>query len=274
MPELPPHIGIIGLGLMGGSLARDLVAHGVRVTAFDRDPGLADFVPDGIHLVASAARVMDAPVVVLATPVNASERLLTELAPLATAEHTLLDVGSTKANLAAHAEGIGIADRFVGCHPLAGDHRSGWGASRIGLFQGATIFMCPSASAAPRAVEIAETVWSGVGGVVQFDDAAEHDRRMARASHLPHMLSVALALTLRDAGVPHRVLGPGGRDVARLAGGSAEMWSDIVVQNRPALAQALERFDRQLGELRRAICDGADDEIHAMLTSARAWHAD
>jgi prephenate dehydrogenase len=273
VPELPPHVGIVGLGLMGGSLARDLVARGVRVTAFDRDAALTGPAADGIHLVTSARDVMGAPVIVLAVPVNASVHLLAELGPRSTPAHTLLDVGSTKANLAAHAEALGIGDRFVGCHPLAGDHRSGWSASRAGLFQGATIFVCPSATAAPRAVSIAESLWTGVGGIVEFDDAAAHDRRMALASHLPHMLSVALALTLCEAGVPHAVLGPGGRDVARLAGGSPEMWSDIVIQNRPALTEALEHFERRLGELRRAIGAGADDDVRPMLTSARVWHA-
>ncbi|MDE3153085.1 MAG: prephenate dehydrogenase/arogenate dehydrogenase family protein [Gemmatimonadota bacterium] len=273
---LPPHVGIIGLGLMGGSLARDLVSRHVRVTAFDPVEGL-DGVTDspsslGIRLVPAVRDVMDAPVIVLAVPVNASIALLDELHTIVTPAHTLLDVGSTKRAVVAHAASLGIGARFVGCHPFAGDHRSGWRASRTGLFAGATVFVCPAPESAADTVDLVESLWLSVGAVVRTDDPAAHDRRMALASHLPHLLSVALALTLCDAGVPHAELGPGGRDVARLAGGSPEMWVDIVAQNRAAIAAALDRFDERLHALRLAVRHPADCDLPALLAMGRDWH--
>jgi prephenate dehydrogenase len=270
---LPSHVGIVGLGLMGGSLARDLAARGVRVTAFDRDADPTWLLPDDVHLTTTVAEVAAAPVIVLAVPVNASLELLDELRLHITARHVILDTGSTKTHVVARARALGMARRFVGCHPFAGDHHSGWSASRRELFAGATIFICPSPETDPHALEVATALWTAVGGVTQVTDAAQHDQCMALASHLPHLLSVTLSLTLRDAGVPPGALGPGGRDVARLAGGSPEMWVDIVAQNRGAIADALERYEHHFTELRTVVATSSDAELGAMLAAGREWHS-
>jgi prephenate dehydrogenase len=278
MEMLPPHVGIVGLGLMGGSLARDLVARGVRVTAFDRDPSLRGELegpgPHRLRLVDSAAGVLAAPVVVIAVPVVAALDVLAELAPGIGPSHLIMDVGSTKAAIVQRAESLGIGRQFVGCHPLAGDHRSGWTASRPDLFNGAPVFVCASSDSAPDALALATAFWTALGGCVQTLTAADHDRRMALVSHLPHMMSVALALTLRHAGMTHDMLGPGGRDVTRLASGSAQVWSQIAAQNRESLVTALAAFEIEARELRTAMEAGETTAVAALLQNAAAWTAE
>jgi prephenate dehydrogenase len=277
MQQLPPHVGIVGLGLMGGSLARDLVARGVRVTAFDRDASLVEPLGEpGSHrlrLVDSPAGVLDAPVVVIAVPVVAALDVLAQLAPGIGASHVVMDVGSTKAAIVDLADSLGVGERFVGCHPLTGDHRSGWTASRPDLFGGAPVFVCPSSHTAPDALSLATAFWTSLGGCVNTLAPADHDHRMALVSHLPHMTSVALALTLRHAGVTHDMLGPGGRDVTRLAGGSTEVWTQIVAQNRQALVTALAAFETQARELRTSVEAAETTALSDLLRNACAWTA-
>lgn len=275
MPAVPPRVGIVGLGLIGGSVARDLVARGVEVVGYDRDPGqLANLSTEAggrIRLVESAGAVMEAPLVLIAVPVGEALDVLAALAPRASGAHVVMDVGSTKRDIAEMATQLGIAARFVGCHPLTGDHRSGWEAARSGMFSGATVFLCPSSETAPDALTAATAFWSALGGCVEALTPAEHDDRMALVSHLPHMVSVALALTLQRAGATHAMLGPGGRDVARLAGGSVELWTQIAAQNRQSLTQALSLFETRARELRTAIESSETAAVAALLANAAAW---
>lgn len=281
MPELLRHVGIAGLGLVGGSLARDLLARGVEVTGYDRDPSKVERSPGAggarFRLVHSAGEVMTAPVVVIAVPVAAALDLLAELAPHVTPAHLVMDVGSTKRDVVARAAALGIGARFIGCHPLAGDHRSGWAASREGLFAGAPVFLCPGREADPAAVARAAALWRALGGRPQLMTPEGHDEHVALISHLPHMLSVALALTLADAGIPRNALGPGGHELTRLAGSSPEMWGDIAAQNRPALVAALVQLENQLCSLRSALettdAPGGADDAGRFLRSARDWSA-
>lgn len=275
MTEPLRRVGIVGLGLIGGSLARDLIARGVSVIAHDRreahlraldDPALAR-----VRLVPSVLDVAVAETVVIAVPVAAALPVLELLTPRLGPGHVVMDVGGTKAPIVAHAEALGIGDRFVGCHPLAGDHRSGWEASRAGLFAGAPVFLCRTPSATDAAFARTERFWQRLGATPVCVGAAEHDRRLAFTSHLPHLLATALALTLRKAGVARGELGPGGRDMTRLAAGSAELWTEIALQNGDALASAIDALEATLGGLRREIEARRATTIVDYLTRARDW---
>lgn len=270
-----PSVGIIGLGLIGGSLARDLVRRGIDVIAHDTGIGNGLQADDAdlarICRVDDAAAVTDAPVVVIAVPVRAAMSVLRRLAPRLGEDHLVMDVGSTKRHVVATAEALGLGPRFVGCHPLAGDHRSGWAASRAGLFEGASVFLCPASGADDRTVRRAAAFWEGVGARPEAIDAESHDHRMAWVSHLPHVLSTTMALVLRDAGLPVGSLGPGGRDVTRLAGSSPDLWTQIVTQNRQFLADALGRFEGELNTLRRALEAAEEASIRRHLQDAADW---
>ena len=105
-------------------------------------------------------------------------------------------------------------------------------------------------------------------------DAAEHDRRLARTSHLPHAASFALGRALRDAGIHRSALGPGGRDVTRLAGSSPEMWADILLDNADEVGPALQALESQLRTIRHLVANGDHAQLRDLLAEARGWHAE
>lgn len=277
-------VAILGLGLVGGSLARDLAGLGRRVLGWDRDAAsvrsaLAEGCVHGVLGIAPPgggrwpdgfAEIEEADIVVLALPVGASRETLTALAPRLRGS-LITDVGSTKRGIAAAAAVAGLDHRFVGSHPLAGDHRSGWGASRRGLFQGAPVFLCPTSTTTDDALERAEALWRSVGAVPQVMSAEEHDAHMAWVSHLPQAAASALAAALAGSPWGPDALGPGGRDTTRLAASSTDMWTDILLENADEVGPALEALEEALARLRAALGRGDRREMERLLGEAKAW---
>jgi prephenate dehydrogenase len=267
-------VSVVGLGLMGGSLARALAAQGVRVVGYDRDRTSLDAaLAEGmVHepLDDTLAGVERADIVVLATPVSATARLLTRLGDRLAGPSLIMDVASTKKSIVAAAEAAGLGPRYVGAHPLTGSHRSGWGASRASLFDEARVFLCPSASTTPSALRLAESFWRSLRAGVEVLDAETHDAQMAWRSHLPQAVSTALALTLRQANVPRSALGPGGRDMTRLAGGDPDLWTGIVDDNAPAILEALVAMEEQLRLFRERLAAG-EDGVRECFVDGRDW---
>lgn len=277
--ELPAEIhtvAILGLGLIGGSLARDLSARGVRVLGWDVDPqSVRAAVEQGIvqqPLGDSLREVDQADAVVLAVPVLSAPNLLRALEPHLGTVRLVTDVGSTKTSIVRAAESLGIGTQFVGSHPLAGDHRSGWNASRAGLFHDARVFLCPTSSSSRDAISLASALWTLAGARPEVMEAEQHDQRLARTSHLPQAVSTALALSLAQSGTPRAELGPGGRDVTRLAGSDPGMWADILIDNADALTPALAMMAARLAGIQRAMTTRDRDELQRLFAEARAWH--
>ena len=270
----PPEIrtaAIIGLGLIGGSLARDLTARGVRVFALDRDNGaLRAAMEEGIAEPALWDEPVD--VIILALPVRAALEVLPRVVGKMDGVRLVTDAGSTKRSIVSAAEALGIGDRFVGSHPLAGNHRSGWDASRAGLFSGARVFLSATPSTSDEAMRLANALWTMAGARPEAVDAAEHDRRLAWTSHLPQLVSSALGAALAEQGIARAELGPGGRDVTRLAGSSPEMWADIAADNADELVPALRAVEEQLRTLRHRIEHGYHAPLRDLLAQARKWH--
>jgi prephenate dehydrogenase len=253
-------VAVIGLGLIGGSLARDLRALGVRVLGYDTDTdALRAACDEGVvaaPLDASFAGLADTEVVVLAVPVEHAADVLAALRPQLAHVRLVTDVGSTKAGIVAAAERLGIADRFVGAHPLAGDHRAGFAAARAGLFRDARVYLCPEGGTSREARRVAKDLWHAVGARTLEIDATEHDRLVAWTSHLPQALSTALARALAEARIPPGELGPGGRDMIRLASSPAPLWTGIALENAAWLTDALAAMEAELRELREALARG------------------
>jgi prephenate dehydrogenase len=266
-------IAVLGLGLMGGSVARALHVRGVHVLGYDRDGTQLDAaMGEGVvheAVDSSFAGLASAEVVVLALPVDAAVALLPALVPHLRNARLVMDVGSTKRSIVAAADASGLGPRFVGAHPLTGSHRSGWGASRASLFDDARVFLCPTPRTAAGTLRLAESFWRELRAGVEVLDAAIHDEQMAWRSHLPHLLSSVLAATLRDAGVRRSALGPGGRDMTRLAGGSPTMWSAIVGDNAEAIVEAVTACEARLRGLRAALADA--DATRRLLQAGADW---
>ncbi|MEX2153070.1 MAG: prephenate dehydrogenase [Gemmatimonadaceae bacterium] len=266
--------GVIGLGLIGGSVARDLAALGVRVVAYDRDPATMESAcAEGVvaePLGTSLTGLSDAEVVIVAVPVSALRDVLRAAPPLPLAR-LITDAGSTKRSAIMTAEALGIGERFVGSHPMAGDHRSGWAASRRGLFNGAKVYLCRTRQSCEDAVTGAHDLWRALGGSPEEIAPDAHDRLLAYASHLPHAVSAALALTLESAGVTRAALGAGGRDATRLAGGSVEMWTAIARDNADDLLPCLVALEAHLQRLRAALERGDEASLRDLFRTARSW---
>lgn len=266
---------VIGLGLIGGSVARDLAANGVAVRAFDADASQLDLaVRDGVvseGLDSSLGGVHGAELIVIAVPVDAALEVLRCIAPQLSPNSLITDVGSTKARIVALAEQLGLGKRFVGSHPMAGDHRSGWNASRAGLFVEAPMYLCPTRQTDARAMDAVRALWRALGAVTIEMDAEKHDRWLAWTSHLPHMIAVALGLVLGEGGVTRDDLGPGGRDMTRIAGSSPEMWTAIGVDNAAEIERALAVAEREIRAMRTALRARDADALRQTFVAARSW---
>jgi len=266
---------VVGLGLIGGSIARDLASRGVAVSGYDANArevdgacreGIIDRVLD-----ASFAGVADADLVVIAVPVDAAPTVLARIAPHARSATLITDVGSTKARIVAAAATLGIGDRFIGSHPLAGSHRSGWESSQSGMFADARVYLCPAPNATMASIRAATDLWHELGARPTLIGAAQHDERLAWTSHMPQMISGSLALALSRAGIARDELGPGGLTMTRLAGSSPAMWTAIAAENARAIDDALAAAERELASLRVLLGGGDIEALRHRLSTARAW---
>ena len=266
-------VGIIGLGLMGGSLARDLSKAGHQVLGFDADTTqLEQAVRDSQvqPLSADLSGLESCDVVVLAAPIGATIELLERVAARCRGARLITDVASTKRSIVAAAERLQLSN-FVGSHPLAGDHRSGWQASVRGLFADARVFLCRTRFSQEDALATAQEFWQQVGATPEVTSAEAHDQLLAFTSHLPQILSTTLGLTLHEQGITRAALGPGGRDMTRLAGSDPALWQSIVRDNAEHVLAALSAFARQVEQMRAAIVNDDAQAVLLHLTGANRW---
>jgi prephenate dehydrogenase len=192
------------------------------------------------------------------------------------------DAGSTKADVVALAraalpEALG---RVVPAHPIAGSHRSGAAAADAALYRDHTVIVTPLPENEPAAVATVTALWQACGARVSTLAPETHDRALAAVSHLPHVIAYAYLAGLAarpDAAALFRHAGSGFRDFTRLGGGSPEMWRDIALANRAALADEIAAFRAALDEAARLIAAGDGQALQASFTRARdarrAWEA-
>ena len=278
MTALFDRLAVLGLGLLGGSVAwaarsrgvaREVVGCGRR-----REPlreaearGLVDrFALDPAEAVAGAD------LVVLATPVGSMAAVLRAAAPALRPGALVTDVGSVKSVLADTLPGLlppGVA--FVGSHPMAGSHEKGAAHASPNLLAGATCVVAPSPSDPPEAVTRVERFWTALGARVVRRDPATHDLEVAWISHVPHVVAFAFARALGDAPPQAgEVAGTGFRDFTRIARSDPELWAEILVANRKAVVGPVARVAERLAGLARAIESGDVEEVDRWIAEARA----
>lgn len=242
-------VAIVGLGLIGGSLARALSRRGLRIIGIDR--------PDVVRR-ARAARVVssgsddlgraaDARIVVLAAPPRANLALLRRLARLVSEDIVVTDLGSVKVPICRAARALGLRS-FVGGHPMAGSERSGFAASDGALFRGHPWILTPE-GAPPRAVAAVRKLARLAGGKPYTMRAVDHDRTVAFLSHVPQLVAWAIDGAARGDSTAARNLalaGPGFRDMTRLARSPRPLWREILAENRGEVARALSALSRAL----------------------------
>jgi prephenate dehydrogenase len=275
-------VAIVGLGLIGGSLAAALRQARVvgQVAGFDTD-GEQRRLALHMRVVDEAPKTVEqavagADLVVIAVPVLHTREALKSCIGSLKPGATVTDVGSTKQSVLADVAAVcggALPDWFVAGHPIAGTEKSGVANSLPDLFRGHRVILTPHAGAAARAVELTTQVWSACGARVVQMDAARHDAIFAATSHLPHLLAYSFVdmLARLDAGgdiFPNA--GGGFRDFTRIASSSPEMWHDIVRANAGTVAELLERQIGDLGEVLAMIRGQKWTELRAVFDRARA----
>ena len=269
-------VGIVGLGLMGGSLARGLKAgpHPPLIKALSlksdemaeaRSSGVID---EGFVQVGSFFQGLD--LVIYCTPLQATLTLLAQHREFLDEATLLTDVASLKVPVLRKAREMGLEKRLVGSHPMAGGEQEGFPASRDGLYEGARVWIVGGEAPAERVARIME-FWRTLGALPEALLGEEHDVLMAWISHLPQLTSNALAEALRNSGYGRDSLGPGGRDMTRLAGSNPEMWTDLFTNAPDALSEALEAVEGALSSLRAHLVAGEWDKLAETMDATRAW---
>ncbi len=261
---------------MGGSIARALSQQGraVRIWTPDfSDAAQAGTLP-GITLAPDAATAMrDVDGVVFATPLGAVRGLLDDVVAGAPAGAWLQDVASLQSPPLREAVRAGMGDRYVSAHPMVGSHLSGFGGSSDDLYRGAPVWL--SEAGADTGIRAAAVrFWTTLGAEPGWIDADEHDERMLWVSHLPQLISVALAQTLEEGGRVVDDLGPGGREMTRLAASNPAMWRDLLEEAGPGLASALRLMVARLAKTADRLENEQLDEIVADFRDAGRWRGE
>lgn len=272
---------IIGLGLIGGSLALALRKNGQygQIIGFDTDAvtiekalrrGVIDKEADKLQSI-----VPQVDLIILAVPVKVMETVLKSIVPHIQ-QHTLItDTGSTKYNLVAAAQKLFkvIPENFIPGHPIAGIEKSGIDAIDEHLFAKHKVILTPLAKSSQHAVNLLTQMWQSVGSQVLIMDVEKHDEVLAATSHLPHILAFSLVDTLAQEQDNNtdifRYAAGGFRDFTRIAGSDPIMWHDVCLANKDALLNQLDKFSTGLEKLREAIDTGNSETLLGTFTRAR-----
>ena len=269
-----PTVAIVGVGLIGGSLGRAVLARKLarRVIGVGRSQASLDAARRTGAITETAldpAAVAEADLVVVATGVRSIPRLL-EAVDQAVRPGTLVtDAGSTKASIVAAWEKRRKSrrGRFVGSHPLAGSHRRGPEAADAELFTGRVAVVTPATATPPDDVAAIGEFWSAVGATVFVMSPREHDRIVAATSHAPHVMAAAIAAATPPAALPFTA--GGWRDTTRIAAGDAELWADILLDNAEPLGKALGRIATAAERILAAVEAGDRRRLITLLSRAK-----
>lgn len=258
---------IVGLGLIGGSIARGLRAAGyageivgVVADAAEAEHARALDLADRVET-DTAAAIGPASLVVVAVPIGAMAGVFARLGESARADTVITDVGSTKLSVMHDARAaLGTHwPRYVPGHPISGTERSGLAAGFATLFDDRRVILTPTPETEPQALAAVEQLWRALGARISEMDAAHHDEVLAATSHLPHVLAFALVDTLARMAERTEVFeyaAGGFADFTRIASSDPALWADIVTANHDALLGVLTRYIGDLDALRAALAEG------------------
>ena len=275
-------IALIGIGLIGSSLAHDIKRLGlakevVIATRSAETLKRAEELQLGDRYTTSSAEaVKDADLVIVSVPVGASESVAKEIAGSLKPGAIVTDVGSTKASVIAQMQPHMPENvHFIPGHPLAGTEKSGPDAGFPGLFEGRWCIFTPLENTDETALKTLGRFWETLGSKIDVMDPAHHDKVLAIVSHLPHLIAYNIVGTADDLGTVTeseviKYSASGFRDFTRLAASDPTMWRDICLHNKDAILEMLARFSEDLAYLQRAIRWGEGDKIFDLFTRTRA----
>jgi prephenate dehydrogenase len=268
-------VAIVGVGLIGGSiglalrqrnLAQQVMGIGRRQSSLDR--ALACQAIDEAHTELEKG-VAGADLVVVATPVAGVADHVCQALEASPEGCLVTDAGSTKNAICAAVEARlpGSAGRFVGSHPLAGDHRTGPEHARGDLLEGKAVVVTPTKSTPAETIAKVEAFWQNLGAQVTQLSPARHDEALAATSHLPHLVASALAAATPEEWL--ELAATGWADTTRVAAGDPELWTQVLGQNRLAVLEALQRLGGQLEKFEADLLDENWSELRETLQNGK-----
>lgn len=273
-------LSIIGVGLIGGSLALALKQAGYcrRIIGIGRNPARlqaackARVIDEGTT--DYAAGLADADMILVAVPLNAYVDAFRQIKGKFRADAIITDVGSAKTCVIEDAARVfgKIPQNLVPGHPIAGTEKSGFEAAFAELYRKRRVVLTPTATTSSRAVDAVAAMWQAAGALVEITDAAHHDRVLASTSHLPHILAFGLVDSLareNDVEEIFRFAAGGFRDFTRIAASDPAVWRDICLRNKEALLQALSSYRADLDDLEKAIREGDAATLMEIFTRAK-----
>jgi cyclohexadieny/prephenate dehydrogenase len=274
-------VAIIGLGLIGSSIARGVreALLDVQLTGYDADSDIRERA-SALQLVHTlpddaAGAVEDADLVILCVPVGAMGAAASAIASGLKPGTIVSDVGSSKAAVAEVLKAALPEAIVIPGHPIAGTENSGPEAGFAALFKGRWCILTPDADAPGRAVERLSAFWSALGARVELMDARQHDLTLAVTSHLPHLIAFTIVGTARELenvteGEVIKYSAGGFRDFTRIAASNPTMWRDIFLSNKDAVLDVLDRFRGDLAGLEQAIRSDDGEALHDWFSRTRA----
>lgn len=268
---------IIGLGLIGGSIAIDLRKSGVAssLIGVDANPDHAEQaiqlgIVDEVKPLEEA--ITDSALVILAIPVNAITEIIAKILDSINPNATIIDAGSTKASICKSVKDHKNRKQFVAAHPISGTENSGPGAAFAGLFKNKTMIICERECSSADALKVADNVFEGLGVKQIYIGPIEHDKHVAYVSHLSHVSSFLLGQTVIDIEKDEKnifdLAGSGFASTVRLAKSSPDMWAPIFEQNVEYLSQALLEYIMHLQRFHYHLMKKDSKEIHRIMTEA------
>lgn len=273
-------LSIIGVGLIGGSLALALKQAGYcrRIIGIGRNPARLQAAQRALVIDEGttdyAEGLADADMILVAVPLNSYVDAFKQMKGKFKADAVITDVGSAKACVIEDAVKVfgKVPPCFVPGHPIAGTEKSGFEAAFPELYRKRRVVLTPAVTTSSRAVDAVAAMWQAAGAVVEITDAAHHDRVLAATSHLPHILAFGLVDSLareNDVEEIFRFAAGGFRDFTRIAASDPAVWRDICLRNREALLQALRHYREDLDDLEKAIAAGDADKLMEIFTRAK-----
>ncbi len=267
-------IAIIGLGLIGGSIAHAL-RHSEQVDSvygYDSCPQARQLAAElGLATVVDEVEqaVRNADLIVLAVPITAMRSVAETIACCRPPQSVVTDTGSVKTNIVQELESL-FGGHFLGGHPMAGSEHSGPKASDPNLFRGALYVLTPTETTTVHARCLTEEMVTLLGAQVINMQKEEHDAKVATVSHLPHLVASVLALTTEKQGNAHQLAAGGWRDMTRVAAGDERLYAPVLYANRQALVEVLDLFSEELSAIRQALLEG-QAPLRSRLRQARSF---
>lgn len=275
------HLGFIGLGLIGGSIARSLREKhpDCVITAYDIESASVEAAKnDGVVNICAYEIdhiFSDCQIIFLCAPVACNDENLLLLKKFLKEDTLLTDVGSVKTDIYEHIQAAGLKKQFIGGHPMAGSERIGYRNSKARLLENAYYILTPTEETPPEKTDFMEALVKSMGAIPLILSCEQHDYVTAGISHLPHVISASLVNLVKNSdnkdGVMKLIAAGGFKDITRISSSSPVMWEHICMTNSDNILSLLDRFMDSLREIRGKIAEKNGEELYRFFDSARAY---